>query len=255
MRTIRVGVIRGGRNSDNYQKSISNGAIILRALREHDDYTGHDILIDKDEVWHLDGVPIVQANLINKIDICISTTDDILEKSGSLSKILKSLGIKHVYPSKESLRGYIPDSLKEQIKSVGVRTPKQLDLDFNDTNLAGQIHKTFSPPYSLIKVDSTGIVSHITHSKNIDELFEVLEKQELDSNQKYILEEYINGEEWAVNIIPNFRDTKFYTLHPVYLNTVNPAFKSNVQISRSAEGRFATPHVHGTLDLYGKLVA
>lgn len=53
---IRIGVIRGGSNIDGYQKSISDGSIILRALREHDDYSPHDILIDKNEKIYVDGV-------------------------------------------------------------------------------------------------------------------------------------------------------------------------------------------------------
>ncbi len=150
MHTVRVGVIRGGSNLRGYQKSISDGSIILRALREHHNYEPHDILIDQNEVMHVDGVPTVPSNLAHTVDICISTITYPLSKNGPIEKIVSSFGIPCVHTPKEALRGYIPDTLKDKIRSVGIRLPRHMILDVNDENLAHKIHKTFSPPYVLL---------------------------------------------------------------------------------------------------------
>lgn len=252
---IRVGVIRGGSNAAGYQKSISDGSIILRALREHDDYTPYDILIDQNEVLHLDGVPTVPNNLAHSIDICISTITYPLIKNGPIEKILKSFGIPCVSTPAEALRGYIPDSLRQQISSVGIRMPRQMPIDFGDEMLAQKIHNTFSPPYSLIISNEVGEVSHISHASNIQDLFNVLKNQTLSQQHTYMIEEYTPGDEWAVTILPNFRETKWYSLHPVYRGNVPLAFRSNVPPSLSAQGLFATPKVRESLDLYTKLAA
>jgi hypothetical protein len=254
MDLIRVGVIRGGSNITGYQKSISDGSIILRALREHDDYEPYDILIDRNEVWHLDGVPIMPSDLTARIDIAISTIIYPLNQNGYVENIIKVLGIKCIHVPNDALRGYIPQSVQDQIKNVGVRLPEFLEINPHDRDLPKKIHQKFSPPYSLVSKDQTGSMNHISHVKNISELIEALNNENLDTH-KYIIEEYIPGDKWAVTVIPNFRKSLWYTLHPVYLGTVDPAFRSGVKPSRSAQGRFASPIVRESLDLYSKLAS
>ncbi len=254
MDPIRVGVVRGGSNIKGYQKSISDGSIILRALREHPNYIPCDILIDKDEIWHLDGLPIIPSDLLNKVDIVISTILYPLNQNGYVENLIKNFGITCIHTPKNALRGYIPETLRDKISSVGVRMPKFLEINPNDTDLPKKIHQTFSPPYSLVAKDAVDNVYHISNVKSINELIEILNNEDFGSN-KYILEEYIPGDKWAVTIMPNFRETIWYTLHPVYLGTINPAFRSAIKPSRSAESKFASPTVRESLDLYSKLVS
>lgn len=252
---IRIGVIRGGTNKNDYQKSISNGSILLRALRSHDEYQEHDILIDQDENWHLDGVPILPSTLIHKIDIAILTIKHPLLNNGYVENILKSLGIKTVSIPKESLRGYIPESLKEKISNIGIHLPRKLEIDFNDPNLANNIHKTFSPPYSFVVYKDNGELHQALHFNTIQDLFDNLEQNEINIDHKYFIEEYIHGDQWAVTVIPNFRGFVWYSLHPVYMDTVKPAFRSNTKLSHHAQSKFAGPNVKNSLDLYSKLIA
>lgn len=251
---IRVGVIRGGSNITGYQKSISDGSIILRALREHDDYEPYDILIDRNEVWHLDGLPIMPVDLVSRIDIVISTIIYPLNKNGYVENIIKNFGIKCIHVPNDALRGYIPQSIQDQIKNVGVRLPEFLEINPHDANLPKKIHQKFSPPYTLVSKDNLGYVKHISHVKNITELVDLLNNEDFEA-YKYIIEEYIPGDKWAVTVIPNFRKNLWYTLHPVYLGTIEPAFRSGVKPSRSAQGRFASPLIRESLDLYSKLVS
>lgn len=252
---IRIGVIRGGSNVSGYQKSISDGSIILRALREHNDYEPCDVLIDKNETIYVDGVETLPAKLAYKVDLCISTIIKPLAKNISVERMLKTFNIPCIIPPTESLRGYIPDSLKQQINNAGIRTPKRLPIDFSDENLPQLIHKTFSPPYSLIKINADGRVEDLANVVNIEKLYEILEDPKLDHSQKYMIEEYIHGDEWAVTVMPNFRGSLWYSLHPIYLKTINPAFSSTAPISRSALENSPALHVRESLDLYTKLAS
>lgn len=169
--------------------------------------------------------------------------------------MLKTFNIPCIVPPNESLRGYIPDHLKQQISSIGIRIPKQIPVDFNNPELPKLIHKTFSPPYSLIMVNLDGEVLDLGNPKTIQELYEILENQKGGHGQKYIIQEYIHGDEWAVTIMPNFRGVKWHTLHPIYLKTVNPAFSSNAPISPSALEKSPVLNVRESLDLHAKLTA
>jgi D-alanine-D-alanine ligase-like ATP-grasp enzyme len=255
MQTVCVGVVRGGTDNVDYKKSMSAGSVLLRALREHDEYSSSDILIDKDSVWHLDGVPINPHQLINKIDLCIVTMEKPLDNLGYVESIIRSLGIKCVHNPKSALRGYIPESLRNAIESVGVRITRALEIENPDRDLLKNIHNTFSPPYSLNFVNRLGVVSHIFHASNLNDVVDVFEYHQKPEEGNYLIEEYTPGDEWAVTVMPDFRGVKYYTLHPVYVGSVSPAFKSNLPKNRSAQDKFAAPAVRESLDLYSKLAA
>jgi len=254
MKKVRVGVVRGGSNKSDYQKSISTGSILLRALREHDDYEPVDILIDQEESWHLDGTPLIPHQLVYKVDLCIVTIEKPL-KGGYVENNIRALGIKCFHNPPAALRGYIPDSLKKVIESIGVRIPNRLELSEFDDKTLRTLHNTFSPPYTINFVNSFGEVNHIFHTSNFDDVIDVFNHHEKPEQGIYVIEEYTPGDEWAVTVVPDFRDVKYYTLSPVYLGSLNPAFRSNIPKNLSSESGFASATVRQSLDLYAKLAA
>ena len=66
----RVGVLRGGEGK-HYTSSLQKGGEIISHIFESlsDKYKVFDILIDKDNKWHLNGVPIVPADLLHRVDV------------------------------------------------------------------------------------------------------------------------------------------------------------------------------------------
>lgn len=255
MQKVRVGVVRGGTDATDHKKSISSGSILLRALRENSNYTTSDILIDKNGLWHLDGVPIKPHQLISKIDLCIVTIDKPLAGLGYVESVVRSLGITCIHNPKSALRGYIPPQIKSLIESVGVRMARSIEIDNPNNDLLKTIHKTFSPPYGINFVNKYGDVRHIFHASNLNDVVDVFQNHIKEEDGNYLIEEYTAGDEWAITIIPEFRGVKYYTLHPVYIGTVNPAFKSNLPKNPSAKHKFASPTVRESLDLYSKLAA
>ncbi len=255
MSTVRVGVVRGGTNIPHYRKSISDGAILLRALREHDQYTPSDILIDKNEVWHLDGVPILPAQLMHKIDVCVSTVEKPLKKEGHVEHIIRALGIKLLHTPKSALRGYIPESLKDKIRSIGVRVPRHMEIGQASNSTLKEIHLKFSPPYPMHFVNVDGVMQHIFHATTLEDVNDVFTNHTKPEIGNYLIEEFVPGEKWAMTVIPNFRGIRHYTTHPIYMGFVNQPFRSNIPVSNSATHEFADPNLKNNLDLYSRLVS
>ncbi len=255
MNRVRVGIMRGGTSILGYRRSISDGAILLRALREHDEYEPVDILIDKSEVWHIDGVPTTPEKIVHKIDVCLSTIEKPLKKEGYAHVILRTLGVKVLHTPPSALRGYIPESLKEKIRSVGVRMPRHIEIGSMDDGIISYIHKNFSPPYSIHFVNVDGVMQHIFHATTLEDVHDVFTHHEKTEIGNYMVEDFIPGEKWAITVIPGYRGMRHYTTHPVYLGLVNPPFRSNIPVSRSAMHGFADPATKESLDLYAKLVS
>ena len=116
-----VGVLRGGKKG-NYEKSLRDGGKIISHIFENlgDRWKVVDIFIDKGDVWHLGGLPVIPANLISKVDIVWSVAHP------KYSKILEDFSIPHIG------MGHFPkilesrELLREHIKNIGVKMPRFL---------------------------------------------------------------------------------------------------------------------------------
>ena len=80
--------MRGG-TDEKYASSLQRGGDVILHVHEHlaDKYRPVDILIDRDGVWHMNGLPIIPGDLIHKVDVIWNTAHS------QISAVLKSLGI------------------------------------------------------------------------------------------------------------------------------------------------------------------
>ena len=87
----RVGILRGG-TGKYYASSLKKGGEIILHISENlaDKYKVFDILVDKDYIWHLNGVPVNPGDLISKVDVVWNTSHP------SFSNILESLSIPNI---------------------------------------------------------------------------------------------------------------------------------------------------------------
>ena len=76
MEKKRVGILRGGMGNQ-YTSSIRKGGDIISHIFENlsEKYKVVDILIDKEGVWHLNGIPTKPADLVRKIDVVWDTSE------------------------------------------------------------------------------------------------------------------------------------------------------------------------------------
>lgn len=201
----RVGILRGGVGK-HYTHSLQKGGEIISYISEKlsDKYKVIDILVDKDYIWHLGGVPINTSDLVNKIDVVWNTTHP------SFSNILDSLAIPNVGNK---------DFLPKQMKQFGVQIPRSVVLpvyqkDFDgprerySIKKAKEIFQKFSAPWivkSFTEDESMGI--HL--AKTFPELVDAIEDG-VKHEKSILVEEFIAGKISSVHSVSGFRNEDIY---------------------------------------------
>jgi len=222
---IKVGVIRGGL-SNEYDVSLATGANVLSHLRTDPmnamKYKVYDILIDKDGVWHMNGLPTSMEKLAHNIDVIVNALHGEYGEDGKVQQILEQFGIPYtgsgILPSALS---YNKALAKQEFKRLGIKTPNhfvlpsyQSDIDGNRENYAqkkaGEVFRKLSPPW-IVKPLTGGSSLGIHVCKTMPDLIKVFENSET-VNVSMIVEELITGKEATVGVIENFRNKEHYIL-------------------------------------------
>jgi D-alanine-D-alanine ligase-like ATP-grasp enzyme len=212
----RVGILRGG-VWKHYASSLQKGGEIISCIFENlgDKYKTFDILVDKDYTWHLNGVPILPADLIHKVDVVWNTSHP------NFSNILDSLYIPNISTGSFSYaleNGN--DFLRKHVESIGVQMPRSIVLpvyqkDFDGprelyaTKKAREVFEKFSAPW-IVKsfTDDSNMGVHLV--KTFPELVEAIEDG-VQHEKSILIEEFIAGKVASVHSVPNFRGEKIYT--------------------------------------------
>ena len=215
----RVGIIRGG-TGENYENSLKNGGDIIAYLNEHleNKYKPVDVLIDKDGVWHMNGLPIIPADLKHKVNVAWNTAHS------GLGADLDNLSIPHVGQSSFSRAlASSKDMLREHMKKLGVKMPRTLLIpvyqpDFDgprerfSIKKAKEVHEKFHAPW-IVKSLNPDKTMGIHVAKTFPELVNSIEDG-LNHNQSMIVEEFVDGIATSVHSVPEFRGESIYIFPP-----------------------------------------
>jgi len=189
---IKVGIVRGG-SLKHYASSLEKGGHIISHIFENlsDKYKVVDILIDKNGVWHLNGIPIDPQNLVHKIDVIWDISHS------SFSNIIENFSIPNISnsPFLRTLENN-SDMLRRHIKDIGLNMPRSIISPKN----AREVFEKFAAPW-IVKINN-----EIKLVKTFDELTETL-KNEDDT----VVEEFISGKVASIHSVPFFRNQDFYT--------------------------------------------
>lgn len=212
----RVGILRGGRK-ENYYYSLKKGGDIILHISENlgDKYKVFDILVDKENVWHINGLPIMPADLVSKIDVVWNTAHP------NISTTLNNLSVPHFSMSHFS---YVlensKDMLREHIKKIGVSMPRSIILplyqkDFDGSRdkysikKAKEIHERFAAPW-IVKSFTTDNSMGIHLAKTFNELVAGIEDG-VKHEKSILVEEFIAGKVASIHLVPHFRGKDIYT--------------------------------------------
>jgi D-alanine--D-alanine ligase len=220
MTRIKVGVLRGG-PSREYETSLKTGQHILQMLNteplcEH--YKGVDIFIDKESVWHIDGIPHIPEKALRKVDVIFNATKGNFGEDGKLQKILESFSMPYVgtstYGSSVSLNKVIA---KEHFKKAGIKTPYYKELHILPEQdiqpVALNLFRTFPMPV-IVKPRGLGSSLGVSFASNVEELVEALNHAR-EFSEEVLVEEYLTGKEIISGFIDDFRGKDLYHLFPV----------------------------------------
>jgi D-alanine-D-alanine ligase-like ATP-grasp enzyme len=206
----RIGVLRGG-SGKHYATSLKKGGEIIDLIfrKLEDKYRPIDILIDKDHVWHYNGLPVAPSDLVNKIDIAWNTTYP------SLSNILDSLSIPNIKIGSffHTLENNT-DMLREHIKGLDLDMPRSILLPVYQDDFDGprekysfkkakEIFEKFSSPW-IVKSFTEDSNMGIHLAKTFPELVSAIEDG-VKHKKSVLVEEFIAGKVASVHSVPGFR--------------------------------------------------
>lgn len=209
-RKIRVGVLRGGA-WDSYQESLDHGGDLLNMIAEHlnDKYKIVDILVDKDGIWHIGGLPIFPMDLSSKVDMVWNASHP------SFGSVLKSLSMPHV--SQDAFLVGLennPDLLKDHAKNMGFQIPRSIlfpayqeDIDGNRADYsiraAKKVHEKFGAPW-VVKAHPSNPDMGIHVARTFGDLVSAIDDG-VNHAGSILVQELIVGKEASVHTVPNFR--------------------------------------------------
>lgn len=219
----RIGVLRGGKGK-NYETSLIRGGDVIMYLIDNfeEKYKPVDILIDTNNVWHLNGLPVNPADLVHKVDLVWNVA------ATEVSSILQSFSIPHIGNSTftSSLEGN-RDMLVGHLKNMGVKMPRRMVLPVYQEDIDGpydqyvikkakEVHEKFGAPWivrSFNPEKSMGI--HV--AKTFNELVSAIDDG-VRHEKGVVIEEFIDGRSGSSHSVAGFRGDNIYIISPTNLN-------------------------------------
>jgi D-alanine-D-alanine ligase len=208
--------LRGGAGK-LYASSLQKGGEVISLIFENlaDKYKTFDILIDKDGVWHLNGIPILPSVLAQKVDVVWNTSHP------SFSNILDSLSIPNINAGDfSSILQNSKDLLREHLKNIDIEMPRSIVLPLYQKDFDGprekyavkkakEIHEKFPAPW-IVKsyTEDTNMGIHL--AKTFPELVRAIEDG-VNHEKSILVEEFIAGKIASMHSVPNFRGVEIYT--------------------------------------------
>ena len=213
----RVGILRGGTGED-YTASLGAGADLISHIVENlaDKYKIVDILVDKNGVWHINGIQTQPAELMHRVDVVWNTSNS------NSSNILKQFSIPTICAvSFSNGIGNDRSLLERHIKDLGIRMPRHIVFPLYQPDFDGPQDKYADKKMQEVfqKFAGPWIVRSLTHDSNaavhvaktLPELAQAIEDI-LVHRKSILVEELINGQNVPVHSLQGFRGEEVYTL-------------------------------------------
>ncbi len=221
---IRVGVLRGGLGPE-YNISLETGSYVLTHL-PREKYRPVDILIDRDGIWHQNGVAMKPDALLDHVDIIFNALHGIDGEDGRIQKFLEEKGVPFIGSDSLSsaLTGF-KHVAKDRLKAIGYQTPKYavlkgLFIQANEAERlnhirrkAMEVFKKMPGPW-IVKPILGSASTHTYLVTTFAELVSILQHIS-ESFSEILVEEYVEGKEVASAILEGYRGEDHYVM-PVH---------------------------------------
>ena len=224
---LKVGVIRGGISS-KYQDSLETGKNILFHLRQDkfkDKYKAVDILIDRNGLWHLKGLPTNMEKIFHSVDVIFNALHGGYGQDGKIQQILEQWQIPYTGSSPfASAMARHRTLAKERLHQTGIKVPAHIlfpvyQKDFDGPSetypirQAKEVWEKLSPPLIVKSLyENPQMATHICQT--FPELVHAI-KDGMDNKVSILVEEFIEGKKTSIPVIENFRRKKLYVFPPL----------------------------------------
>ena len=211
----KVGILRGG-SGEQYEKSLQKGGEIFMFIMENlgDKWRPVDILVDKNDVWHLSGIPIRPVELIDKVDLVYNTShSNFTEVLNNFS--IPTIGISAFSKVFEDSR----EILEKHLKSINIPMPRHIVIpafqqDFDGSQNTFVLHKAkevfekFGAPW-IVRSLTSDITTGVHIAKTFRELVDAIADVSGHGNS-ILVEELIVGKNAFMHTVSDFRGDDIY---------------------------------------------
>jgi len=205
-----IAVLRGGPSSE-YEVSLKTGKSVITTLQ--DVYKIIDITIDKQGVWHKEGIEVEPIRVLRGVDVVFNAMHGEYGEDGQVQDLLQSLNVPFTGPKKLAAVVSINKvKTKELYESYNIKTPDYRVVEKGEDihQVAVEMVREFRMPVIVKPADkgsSVGITI-ATNYKELETAFSVL----FENCNVILVEEVIKGKEGTVGVVEGLRDEKLYTL-------------------------------------------
>lgn len=213
-----VGVLRGGTSSE-YPLSLKTGAAIMAALPQ-DRYESRDILIDKEGMWHLRGMPSTPMRALTQLDVVLNALHGGVGEDGTVQRLLTRAGVPYA-GSRALSSGLALNKIRsrEVLRRLDIPMPRAVSFsvknEMTTNDMADAVFSRFGPPY-IVKPPAEGSGGGLRYAPTILDLPDAL-GDVLDEYGGALVEEYLLGDHVTVGIVEFFRDEPVYALPPAHV--------------------------------------
>lgn len=213
MTKLRVGVLRGG-PSDEYDVSLNTGANVLRALSPQV-HVPHDIFIDKEGTWHINGYPASHEKVAKVVDVVFNGLHGTYGEDGTVQRELDRFGVVYTgskaFPSALAMNKPLA---KQHFEEVGMRTPRGAVVREDDDigMRAMHIFQSMPLPY-VVKPAACGSSVGVSIVYSFENLMQAIEYA-LSFSSRALIEEFIKGREITCAVVEGVGG-QVYALAPI----------------------------------------
>ena len=211
---VRVGVLRGG-VSHEYEVSLATGGSVLKHLQSV--YRGHDILIDREGVWHWNGLPAEPDLIARQVDVFWNALHGEYGEDGKVQQLLDSLGVAYTGSgAMSSALAMNKMAAKGFFRQAGLKVPPGFLVRNGETSAAPaarEVFNTISPPW-VVKPNDRGSSVGLLFARTIAELTQAINAV-WEISPTIMVEHYLRGREATCGVVDNFRGAEYYALPPI----------------------------------------
>ena len=218
MALVRVGVLRGG-TSHEYDVSLRTGSQVLRHLSP-EKYQKHDILVDKQGAWFMNGLPVHPADLSKRLDVVFNALHGWYGEDGQVQNLFDQLGIPYTGAGHlASALGMNKILQKDYYREAGLKVPMAIVVEDGDDfgEVSSFVFQKISPPW-IVKPAAGGSSVGVSLVRRVTDLAQAI-AEAFQFGDKVLVEEFIRGKEVSCGVVEDFRGQDIYALLPTEIIT------------------------------------
>ena len=232
-----VGILRGG-SGFHHEDSLAEGQELILYISEKfpDKWKVADVFVDKNNIWHFNGLPTSPDDLADKVDVVWNTSYP------SFSKLLEMFSIPVIGADSFSFALKNDRSMfLNNLKIDNLKIPQHIVLPLYQADFDGpkdryvlkkarEVFEKFTSPW-LVKsfTNDSGMKEHVANT--FPELVAAIEDG-VNHQKSILVEEFVSGRNAIMHTASNFHDQDVYVFPPGAGHGAFQAFGTSVQTSR-----------------------